>query len=70
MRVRVAFTVDVTDEFRRALRFREGREGLATREEIVEHYTQIETSTDDDLLLEYEEERDATEAAGEEETNP
>lgn len=50
MRVRVAFTVDVTDEFREAINRYYGRPGLATREEVRSWFLRYGESMSDDLL--------------------
>lgn len=54
MKVRVCYTVDVDDDFRRRLRAYFGQEGLATREEIREWYEQRGSQDDDDMLIEGE----------------
>ena len=52
MRVRVAYTVEVTDEFRRAIRRYYGQDGMATRAEVVAWQRQYGDSMDDDLMHE------------------
>jgi hypothetical protein len=54
VKVRVCYTVDVDDDFRRRLRAYFGQEGLATREEIREWYEQRGSQDDDDMLIEGE----------------
>jgi len=64
MKVRVCFTVDVDDEFRKALRNRHGERGLATRKEVAQWYRNNASSVDDDLMYDYDrnKKRDAEEA--------
>jgi hypothetical protein len=40
MKVHINYTVDVPDDYRRALRRYHGGQGLATREEVKEFYRQ------------------------------
>lgn len=58
MRVKVCFTVDVDDEFRRALNSYYGKSGLATREEIRQHYETQSGSIDTDIINEFQEARE------------
>ncbi len=51
MRVRIIQTVDVDDDFRKAIANDYGR--LATRDEIVTHYTAAMFSLDDDVSFDY-----------------
>ena len=53
MKVRVCYTVDVTDDYRRAIRNRFGQTGKATRSEVAEFLRQNGGSLDDDLMFEY-----------------
>jgi hypothetical protein len=53
MRVRVSFTVDATDELRRAISRYYGRTGLASRDEVRQWYVQHGESKDADLLVGY-----------------
>ena len=50
MRVRVSYTVDVDDDFRRAINEYYGRPGLASREEIRNWYETFGSSQDADLM--------------------
>lgn len=52
MKVKVEFTVDVPDEYRRAIRAYYGRDGMATRDEVRAWLRQYGTSMDDDLMWE------------------
>lgn len=65
MKVRVCYTVDVNDDYRRAIRFRFGQEGLATREEVVSFIKQNGSSVDDDLMFEYRQAFEKKEEGGE-----
>lgn len=56
MRVRVCYTVEVDDRYRRALNARLGKPGLATRNEVRAHLIQNGASVDDDLMFELENE--------------
>lgn len=49
MKVRVAYTADVPDWYRRAIRRFYGKPGLATRAEVVRWLSAYGTSMDDDL---------------------
>lgn len=50
MKIRIAYTVEVSDEYRRAINERYGRPGLATREQVRQWIHQNGTSMDDDLM--------------------
>jgi hypothetical protein len=50
MRVRISYTIDVSDELRRAINEYHGDPGLATREAVKEWYRLRGASMDDDLL--------------------
>lgn len=50
MRVRVAYTVEISDDFRRAINIYFGREGLATREEVQSWLRTHGNQGDDDLM--------------------
>lgn len=52
MRVRVSYTIEATDEYRRAIRFHFGREGYATRTEVREWLELHGSQDDDDILYE------------------
>ena len=49
MKVRIAYTVEVDDDFRRAVADWYGRSGLATRDEIKRWYEANGRSLDDDF---------------------
>lgn len=49
MKVRIAYTVEVDDQYRRAIRQYYGKEGLATRDEVVHWHRLRGESMDDDL---------------------
>lgn len=53
MKVRVAFTVEVNEDFRRALRRRYGQTGMASRKEVHDWYRDNADSIDSDLMDEY-----------------
>lgn len=50
MRVRVAYTVTVGDDYRRAINAFYGRPGLATREEVRRWLEAFGSSMDGDLM--------------------
>jgi hypothetical protein len=50
MRVRVNYTVTVSDEYRRAINLYYGRPGLATRTEVKRWLEQHGSAEDDDLM--------------------
>lgn len=54
MRVRIAYTVDVDDDFRRAINVHYGKDGLATREDVKRWYESYGDSMNVDLMNEYE----------------
>jgi len=49
MKVRIAYTIEVGDFYRRAIRRHYGEDGLATRAEVVRWVRSYGTSGDDDL---------------------
>jgi len=55
MRVRIAYTVEVSDHFRLALNYHYGQKGKASREDVVLWYQMNGESCDEDLLSDYEE---------------
>lgn len=57
MRVRVCYTVEATDEYRRAINHHFGRPGMATRADVQQWLEQNGTSCDDDIMYEYENDR-------------
>lgn len=50
MRVRVQYTVDASDEYRRAIRHFYGKTGMATREEVVDWLKDYGSSEDDNIM--------------------
>ena len=50
MRVRISYTVEVGDDYRRAIRAFYGKDGLATREEVRAWVQRYGDSMDDDLM--------------------
>lgn len=57
MRVRVTYTVEVDDDYRRAIRQFYGLAGLATRQEVVNWLRLYGSSEDDNLAFESNKER-------------
>lgn len=53
MKVRISYTVEVSDDYRRAIRRFYGKEGLATREEVQDWHEAHGASLDDDLMWDY-----------------
>jgi len=49
MKVRIAWTEDVSDDTRRAIRLHYGQPGLATREEVQQWFRSYGGSMNDDL---------------------
>lgn len=49
MRVRIAYTVEITDDLRREIRRHYGRPGLASRAEVHDWYRTYGESMDPDL---------------------
>ena len=63
MHVKISYTVDVDDFFRRAISHHIGKTHKATRKEIKQHFEAYGNSVNDDLVFEYsraEEEREET----------
>jgi len=50
MKVKVSYTVDVSDDYRRAINLHYGKPGLATREQ-VRRWLETHGSADDDNLM-------------------
>lgn len=50
MRVRIAYTVDVDDDFRRAIRNHYGQSGLADREDVRQWVRAYGDSMNDDII--------------------
>lgn len=56
MKVRVSYTTDASEAYRRALSCRWGEDGkLATRDEIRTHLEHVGISEDDDIMEEWRE---------------
>lgn len=51
MRVRVAYTVDVSDDYRRAINLFYGKPGLASRDDVKNWLKSYGSSGDDDLMF-------------------
>lgn len=51
MRVQIVYTIEVSDEYRRAINAFYGRPGFATRGEVREWYMAYGTSMDHDLVM-------------------
>lgn len=58
MKVKVSYTVDVDDNFRRAIRAYHGQSGMATRAEVREWFKNHGHTMDDDLEYEYSQEQE------------
>lgn len=56
MKVKITYTVEVPDEYRRAINEFYGQPGLATRDEVKAWFRAHGNSMDDDLSYTYEEE--------------
>lgn len=52
MRVRVSYTTEVSDEYRRAINLFYGKPGLATRAEVRSWLERHGSAEDDDLMYE------------------
>lgn len=68
MRVRIAYSVDVGDDYRRAINDFYGKPGLATRQEVKDWLRAYGDSMDDDLMRPSKEE-ELEMAFGEQEGN-
>jgi len=53
MRLRVTYIVEVDDNFRRALRHYYGRDGMATRQEVAQHFERYGDTLNEDLRSEH-----------------
>jgi hypothetical protein len=58
MKVRISYTVDVSDAIRRAIRHRRGEPGLATRIEVRDWYRSYGDSMDLDILMDLDADSD------------
>jgi hypothetical protein len=54
MKVRISYTVEVDDHFRRALAYHHGGSGMATREDVRRHFELHGSSEDDNLMWDYD----------------
>jgi len=54
MRVRVAYTIDVSDDYRRAIRAHYDKDGLATRAEVQGWLRRFGESEDENLMWDLE----------------
>lgn len=52
MKIRVSYVVDVSDDYRRAIRRYYGESGMATRKEVQSFLRQNGSTLDDDLKYE------------------
>lgn len=50
MKVRIAYTIEVDDDYRRAINLHYGRPGLASRDEVRRWIMAFGTSWDDNLM--------------------
>lgn len=58
MKVKVSYTEEVPDEYRRAINRYYGKPGMATREEVKQWLRMFGSSMDDDLADSYGEDED------------
>jgi hypothetical protein len=55
MRVRIAYTIDVSDEYRAALAHqRDNHGGMVSRQEVKVHYERVGSSNEQDVMWEWE----------------
>ena len=54
MKVRVCYTIEVNERFRRALNYYHGVDGLASRDLIKRHYEAWGDTMDEEVLWEYD----------------
>jgi len=54
MKIRISYTIDVDERYRRAIRSWSGEDGLATRQEVIDWHKLNGSSCDDDLAQELE----------------
>jgi len=50
MKVRIDYTEEVPDRFRRAINLYHGQDGLATRQEVRDWFKEYGRSMDDDII--------------------
>lgn len=63
MRVRIEYTVDVSDEIREAINLHFGKEGKATNGQVKDWYRRHGSSMDDDLMMDWQAHHDAQKKA-------
>lgn len=61
MKVRIEYTVEVSDLIRRGINIRRGTDGLATREDVKNFYHLYGMSMEDDVIQMAQDEADADE---------
>lgn len=54
MKIRISYTVEVPDRYRKAINARKGKPGMATRDEVRNFIELYGESMDDDLLDEFD----------------
>jgi hypothetical protein len=57
MKVRIEYTIDVSDDYRRAIRLHYGQPGLATRAEVKRWIETHGSSQDDDLMYDLQQQQ-------------
>ena len=62
MKVKVSYTVDVSDRYRRAINAHYGKPGLATRAEVQRWLWSVGQSCDDDIMHDLTQEEEAATA--------
>jgi len=58
MKVKVSYTVDVSDDYRRAINLHYGKPGLATREQVRRWLKDHGSADDDNLMWDLQNEED------------
>lgn len=54
MKIQIVYTVEVSDQYRRAINVHYGRTGLATRAQVLAWHQRFGTSLDEDVMRELE----------------
>lgn len=62
MKVRISYTVEVSDKFRRAINNHYGKPGMATREDVQQWYATYGDSADDDIMADLERDEEKSES--------
>ena len=62
MRVRVSYTIDASDDYRRAINLHYGKPGLATREQVARWQREHGSAEDDNLMHDLEQAHERGEA--------